>query len=45
MRSFEDEEQDTLADSFDNASYICAIRLRLADFHPASIPKTSQKIV
>lgn len=31
--SIGDEDQDTFADNFDYASLICAIRLRLADFH------------
>lgn len=28
----DDDDQDTFSKSFDHASYICAIRLRLADF-------------
>ncbi len=36
--SLEDEDQDTFANSFDYASMICAIRLRLADFHWAYTP-------
>jgi cytochrome P450 len=36
--SLEDEDQDTFANCFDYASFICAIRLRLADFHWAYTP-------
>jgi hypothetical protein len=32
LRGLDDDDQDTFSKSFNHASYICAIRLRLADF-------------
>lgn len=43
VESLEDEEQELFADSFDYASLICAIRLRLADFHWAYTPSKFTK--
>lgn len=43
VESLENEEQDLFAQSFDYASLICAIRLRLADFHWAYTPSKFTK--
>ncbi|KAI9759874.1 MAG: hypothetical protein M1840_003076, partial [Geoglossum simile] len=41
--SLEEEDQDTFAHSFDYASFICAIRLRLAEFSRAYTPRKFTK--